>query len=56
MKHNIENTLNCPECGCKRAKIIWKSNDEKTIGIKCPRSSYYHKKNSIIMIKLQNSA
>jgi hypothetical protein len=56
MKHDIGETLYCPECGCERAKIVWKSKDEKTVGVKCPRSGYHHKKNSVILVKLQNSA
>jgi len=54
MEYNVGNSLDCPECGCERAKIIWKSKDGKTIGIKCPRSGYHHKRNAVVLISVQN--
>jgi len=54
MEYKMGGALRCPECGSSRAKIIWKSADGKTIGIKCPRSGFHHKKNSVILISVQN--
>lgn len=53
MEYNVGDALRCPECGSVRAKIIWKSKDGKTIGIKCPRSGGSHKRNSVILISIQ---
>jgi len=53
MEYNVSDALRCPECGSTRAKIVWKSADGKAIGIKCPRSGYTHKRDSVILISVQ---
>lgn len=50
MKYNVGGHQHCPECGSRRAKIIWISEDEKTIAIKCPRSGYHHKKDAVMLM------
>jgi len=42
----------CPECGSGEAKIIWVSEDEKTVAIQCLRSGNRHKKNAVMLMDL----
>ncbi|NIO38369.1 hypothetical protein GTO27_11815 [Candidatus Bathyarchaeota archaeon] len=53
MEYNIGDPVHCPECGSVRGKIIWKSADGETIGIKCPGSGRRHRRRSVILVNLK---
>jgi len=53
MGFKVGEQYRCPECGSGRAKIIWISEDGKTIGVQCPNaSSHLHKKDAVILIRV----
>ena len=52
MKFEIGDKHKCPTCSGKGAKIVWISEDGKTIGVECP-SSNAHKKNAVTLKEIE---
>ena len=53
MKYKVGEHHRCPTCGNRRAKIIWISEDGKTIGVQCPRSGHEHKRDAVMLIDVE---
>lgn len=65
IEYKVGQHYRCPECRSLRAKIIWISEDGKTIAVKCPCSHFVkvariggqdtpvHKQNCVMLIRLE---
>ena len=53
MKYKVGEHYHCPKCGSGRAKIVWISEDGKTIAVQCPRSGYQHKKDAVVLVNVE---
>jgi transcription elongation factor Elf1 len=50
MKYEVGQHYTCPICGNQKASIVWKSADEKIIGVMCEKS-HKNKTNSVVLIE-----
>ncbi len=50
MEFKVGERYRCPKCGSGKAKIIWISEDGKTIAVQCPTSGYQHKRDAVMLI------
>jgi transcription elongation factor Elf1 len=50
MKYAVGQHYTCPVCGNQKASIVWKSDDEKIIGVMCEKS-HKNKTNSVVLIE-----
>jgi len=53
VKYKVGEHYHCPKCGSGRAKIVWISEDGKTIAVQCPRSGYQHKKDAVVLVNVE---
>jgi hypothetical protein len=53
MKNKVGQAYKCPICGNPKAKIVWKKENGKAIGVKCQRA-HKHKRNSVTLIEIDN--
>lgn len=52
MKYKVGEHHHCPKCGTGKAKIVWISEDGKTIAVQCP-TSHMHKRDAVMLIDVE---
>jgi len=53
VKYKVGDQHRCPKCGSEKAKIVWISDDGKTIGVQCPTSGPQHKRNAVTLVDVE---